>query len=68
MGRVPWGYAGGCVQGVYAGGGVSEEVRRGRKEWDFHLKSNDPTLKRWGKIEGNPLKIKGNPLKSKEIH
>ena len=35
MGRWSWGYAGVVLQGVYAGGGVSEEVRRkegGRKE------------------------------------
>ena len=28
MGRGSWGYAGVILQGVYAGGGVSEEVRR----------------------------------------
>ena len=31
--------------GIYAGGGEEEE---GRKEWDFHLKSNNPSLTRWG--------------------
>ena len=44
MGRGSWGYAGVVLQGVYAGGGVSEEVRRrkeGAMEWDFHLKSNN---------------------------
>ena len=52
IGMGHWGYAGVILQGVYAGGGVSEEVRRRRKEekeggrkWDFHLKSNNPSLR-----------------------
>ena len=32
FGRAHWGYARVILQGVYAGGGVSEEVRRRRKE------------------------------------
>ena len=32
LGRGHWGYAGVILQGVYAGGGVSEEVRKRRKE------------------------------------
>ena len=32
IGMGHWGYAGVILQGVYAGGGVSEEVRRRRRE------------------------------------
>ena len=38
MGMGHWGYAGIILQGVYAGGGVSEEVRwRSGRRWELHL-------------------------------
>ena len=40
MGRRPSGY----MQGVEAGGGEEKERR-----WEHHLKSNNPSLTRWGK-------------------
>ena len=40
--------------GIYAGGGRQEEERRRKEEgggrWEHHLKSNNPSLTRWGII------------------